>query len=382
MRRLALVLPALLALLWAAPAASHKPSDAYLTLERNGDALTGRFDIALRDLDNALTLDGDGDGQITWGEVRARQAAIAAYALERLDVASNGERCALSVTDHALDTHTDGTYAVLTLSGRCPQPGPTLAVDYRLLFDIDPQHRGLLNFVDAGQSRSVVFSVEHSHWVVGGDAAGPLRQFVTYVDEGTWHIWLGFDHILFLVSLLLPAVLVRRGGTWQAAGSFRAAFVDVAKVVTAFTLAHSITLSLAALGIVSLPSRWVESAIALSVVLAALNNLFVVVANGRWIAAFGFGLLHGFGFAGALADLGLPTGSLALSLAGFNIGVEMGQLAIVAVFLPLAYWLRQTWSYRTLVLGGGSAAIAAIAAVWLTERALDVPLFAALASGS
>ena len=101
--------------------------------------------------------------------------------------------------------------------------------------------------------------------------------------------------------------------------------------MTAFTLAHSITLSLAALSIVALPSRWVESGIALSVVLAALNNLFPVVANGRWIAAFGFGLLHGFGFAGALQDLGLPTGSLALSLAGFNLGVEAGQLAIVVV---------------------------------------------------
>ena len=270
-------------------------------------------------------------------------------------VASAGERCALEVTRHALDTHTDGTYAVLSLAGRCPQSGPTLTVDYRVFADIDPQHRGLLNFVERGQSRSVVFGADHPQWVIGGDAAGPLLQFVTYVDEGVWHIWLGFDHILFLVSLLLPAVLILREGAWKPAPSFRAAFVDVARVVTAFTLAHSITLSLAALGIVALPSRWVESAIALSVVLAALNNLFPLVANGRWIAAFGFGLLH-----------------------GFNIGVELGQHAIVAAFLPLAYALRGTRTYRRLVLRGGSAAIAAIAAVWLAERAFDVPLFQAL----
>ena len=110
--------------------------------------------------------------------------------------------------------------------------------------------------------------------MVGGDAAGPLAQFATYVHEGVWHIWLGYDHILFLLSLLLPAVLIRRERAWAAAPSFRGSFLDVAKVVTAFTLAHSITLSLAALGVVSLPSRWVESAIALSVVLAALNNVF------------------------------------------------------------------------------------------------------------
>ena len=167
---------------------------------------------------------------------------------------------------------------------------------------------------------------------------------------------------------------------WCAAASFRAAFVDVAKIVTAFTIAHSITLSLAVMGVVSLPSRWVESAIALSVVLAALNNLYPVVAQGRWIAAFGFGLLHGFGFAGALRDLGLPPNSLALSLVGFNVGVETGQLAIVVLFLPFAYALRATWGYRRLLLTAGSAAIATIAAAWFVERAFDLSLFAAAVS--
>ena len=188
------------------------------------------------------------------------------------------------------------------------------------------------------------------------------------------------DHILFLVSLLLPAVLVRARSAWQPGASFRSALIDVAKVVTAFTLAHSITLSLAALSIVVLPSRFVEAGIALSVVLAALNNLFPVLANGRWIAAFGFGLLHGFGFAGALQDLGLPADSLALSLFSFNLGVEAGQLAIVAVFLPLAFALRSTWAYRRVVFAGGSFVIAAIATIWLVERAFDVDVLSALAA--
>jgi hypothetical protein len=113
---------------------------------------------------------------------------------------------------------------------------------------------------------------------------------------------------------------------------------------------------------------------------SALNNLFPVVANGRWAAAFGFGLLHGFGFAGALQDLGLPAGSLALSLAGFNLGVEAGQLAIVSIVLPLAFALRSTWAYRRVVLGGGSVAIAAIASVWLFERAFDAGVLAAVAA--
>jgi len=366
--------------LLSAPAFAHKASDAYLTIERDGRSLRGQWDIALRDLDNALGLDANADGDITWGEVRSRQADIGAYAISRLQVSSGGERCSLSPTAYLIDTHTDGAYAVMTFTGACPQPGPTLALDYRLFEGLDPQHRGLLNFVENGQSRSVVFGADTPHRIVGGDSSGPVRQFATYLNEGVWHIWTGFDHILFLLSLLLPAVLVRHHDRWQAGASFRASFIDVAKVVTAFTLAHSITLSLAALSIVVLPSRLVESGIALSVVLASLNNVFPVVANGRWIAAFGFGLLHGFGFAGALHDLGLPAGSLALSLAGFNLGVEAGQLAIVMLFLPLAFALRSTWAYRRMVFAGGSVAIATLASVWLVERAFNVGVFSALAA--
>ena len=370
----------LLALLLACgPAAAHKASDAYLTVERDGAALHGRIDVALRDLENAVGLDANGDGDITWGEVRARRADIAAYALAHLAVASAGERCALVAAGPRIDTHTDGAYAVLTLRGRCPRTGPTLAIDYTLFAGLDPLHRGLLNFVEGGRSRSVVMSADAPHRVVGGDAW--LRAFATYVREGVRHIWTGYDHVLFLLSLLLPAVLVRAGRAWLPGASLRAALVDVAKVVTAFTLAHSITLSLAALAIVALPSRLVESGIALSVVLAALNNVFPVVAHGRWAAAFGFGLLHGFGFAGALADLGLPSGSLALSLAGFNLGVEAGQLAIVALFVPAAFALRATWAYRRLALRGGSLAIAALASAWFVGRAFGIGALAALATG-
>jgi len=154
----------------------------------------------------------------------------------------------------------------------------------------------------------------------------------------------------------------------------RDTFWDVLKVVTAFTIAHSITLSLAALSVIALPSRLVESTIALSVVLAALNNLKPLVAERRWAVAFAFGLIHGFGFASVLTDLGLPQGALLLALVGFNFGVELGQLAIVCAFLPLAYALRDSWFYRRVVFAGGSAAIALLASVWLTERVFNLKL--------
>jgi hypothetical protein len=152
--------------------------------------------------------------------------------------------------------------------------------------------------------------------------------------------------------------------------------IDVLKIVTAFTLAHSITLSLATLGVLSIPSQVVESAIAASVALAALNNIRPMFQRRRALAAFAFGLIHGFGFASVLLDLGLPPASLLLSLVGFNAGVELGQIAIVTMFLPLAYLARDTGFYRKAVLVGGSALIFAIALVWLAERLFDMRLVA------
>jgi len=175
--------------------------------------------------------------------------------------------------------------------------------------------------------------------------------------------------------LLLPSVFILSHHQWAPANRFRDTFWDVLKVATSFTVAHSITLSLAALSVITLPSRLVESTIALSVVLAALNNIWPLVHGRRWAVAFGFGLIHGFGFASVLADLGLPRDALLLALVGFNVGVELGQLAIISVFLPVAYGLRATKAYRRVIFVGGSAAIALVAGVWLAERALNVKIW-------
>lgn len=376
--------------LLAQEAHAHKPSDSYLSLRVEGATATGRWDIALRDLDNALVLDTNGDGQITWGEVRTRHDDIARLALDHLAVGADGQDCSLSVGAQQIDGHTDGAYSVLPLSVRCPRPVATLSLRYTLFAELDPQHRGLLALTDGNAepaaTRTVVLGPDQplQSFELGSAAStSAWRTLADYLREGVWHIWIGFDHVLFLLALLLPAVGFwrRLGGgpaRWQPVARFREAFVDVLGVVTAFTLAHSITLSLAALGLVSLPSRLVESVIAASVVLAALNNLRqharLPRAATRIGIAFGFGLLHGFGFASVLADLGLPQGALALALLGFNLGVELGQLAIVAAFLPLAHALRHTAFYRTGVLRLGSLAIAVLAGLWLVERAFGLAL--------
>ncbi len=365
-------------LLLADTAQAHKPSDSYLRIQADAQgAISGQWDIALRDLDFALGLDADGDGNITWGEVRARHADIAAYAAARLALRADGQACTLSIGPQQVDQHTDGAYSVLPLQLGCAQRPAALEVDYRLFADIDPQHRGLLNLSTPQGTRTAVLGPQDSRQSFDLRAAAEgsaWSQFLSYLREGVWHIWIGFDHILFLLSLLLPAVGLWAAQRWQPVQRFGQAAWDVLRIVTAFTLAHSITLSLATLGWVSLPSRLVESCIAASVVLAALNNVWPVFHGRRWMVAFAFGLIHGFGFASVLVDLGLPQGALALALVGFNVGVELGQLAIVAVFLPLAFVLRRSWFYRRLVLIGGSLVIAVLAAVWFVERAFVLSL--------
>ena len=350
-------------------AQAHKPSDSYLSLRVEGAAIEGQWDIALRDLDLAVGLDEDGDGTLTWGEVRAMHAAIADYALRHLSLKSEGEACPLTVANHLIDEHSDGAYAVMRIGGRCARPIETLEVTYSLLFELDAQHRGLLKLDAAGATRSAVFPAEgrtKTFRLVGVSRAAELGSFIA---DGIKHIAIGFDHILFLVALLLPAVLVRKDRRWEPTGDLRSTLWNVVRIVTAFTLAHSITLSLAALQVVQVPSRLVESLIAVSVLATALDNIFPFLPRRRWLVAFVFGLLHGFGFASVLLDLELPRSTLVLSLFGFNIGVELGQLALVALIVPLAHLARERRGYARFAVAGGSGVIAFVALGWFIERA-------------
>lgn len=360
---------------------AHKPSDSYLTLRaaQGSHNIDIRWDIALRDLDYVLQLDRDGNGDLSWGEVRQRSADITRLAMQRLALTAAGVPCPLTASaELQLDKHSDGTYAVLSLNAQCPALNPPLIANYSLLFDVDPSHRGLVQWIAPGLPgaasavQALVFGTESAGQTLVLTPASSWQTLKQYAVDGVWHIWIGYDHILFLLALLLPAVLVRHSNQWSPAPTFKGSFFEVLKVVTAFTLAHSITLSLAALQIISLPSRLVESVIAASVVVAALNNLRGTIDKRRWVMAFAFGLIHGFGFASVLADLGLPPGALVLALIGFNGGVEIGQLCIVAVFLPVAYWLRATHFYRVGVLTGGSVVVALLASWWLVQRLFEL----------
>jgi hypothetical protein len=363
--------------LLCARAPAHKPSDSYLRITGGAEHLTAEWDIALKDLEFLIGLDANQNGEITWGELKSQRQAIAAHALSRLRIAADGKTYNLQVADLLVTQHSDGAYAVLSLEMDCPGDAAVLDIHYNLLFDVDPTHRGLVLFTGRGVASTHVLSPSEPMLELRTGETALWASFADYVREGVWHIWIGYDHILFLLSLLLPAVLVRREGTWQPVESFGPACVSVLKIVTVFTLAHSITLWLAVMEYVTLPSRFVESTIALSIVVVALNNLWPVLPLSGWAIAFVFGLVHGFGFANVLNDLGLTDVTLALSLLGFNVGAELGQMAVVLVFFPLAFLMRNTFVYERLVFRTGSLLIALVAGLWMFELVFNTePLIA------
>lgn len=374
MKALTLQLTLWMLMLMSNAAWAHSSSNSYLTLSAQGDALMLRTDISLRDADVALDLDINNDQRITWGDISAQQGRVATWLQENLQARWQDQTCPLQLQDLMASEHADGWYisAVWKLGCEGLNASNTdgLVLRYQLMFAQDNLHRGLLK-VDLLQTSSAIFSPEQAEVRINGKTDSAWQVLGRYIVEGVWHIWIGADHILFLLSLLILAPLVpsaQRVTQWAGVERIKPAFMDVLGVVTAFTVAHSITLGVSVLKIFEPPASVVEPIIALSVVVAALNNLMGHASQKRWRLAFLFGLIHGFGFAFVLVDLGLPAQQLALALGGFNIGVELGQLAIVLSFMPLAMLLRHTALFRWGVVVGGSLLIAGFGSYWLYSR--------------
>ena len=353
---------------------AHDTGSSYLRVSLSETHLALRWEIALHDFDDVLNLDKNRDGAVSADELRANYPSIQAYALGRLRIGADGDPLKLEVSspEPLIEKLTAGTNLILNLEAHGTSPSKLVEVEYRLFFEVKPQHRGLLLLECDGNSHTAMFSPDRPLQRFDLGARRPVREFLNFGWEGVWHIWIGLDHVLFLIALLLPAVLKREADSWGPVPNFREAFFNVLKIVTAFTVAHSITLSLATLEVVRLPSRWVESAIAASVLIAAINNVRPHFHGRVWLVAFGFGLIHGFGFANALTELGLSRSVLVIALVSVNLGVELGQLAIVCVFLPAAYSLRHSRAYQGPVLQLGSAGIALLAGLWMIERIFDL----------
>ncbi len=365
-----------LGLLWlcASTASAHQLSDSFLVLQVINGQIIGHWDIAVKDLLHAKGVD---PLDPRFNDLRSLDPEIelkAVNVLSRLKIKIDGDPVDIKPVDYSTEVYNDGPYAAMYFEIALPKTPRFLEVQYSLFFDVDSAHRGLLRLQIDSRTLSAIFRPGQATQQFDLRNLTATERFFDFIRLGVWHIWTGFDHILFLLALLLPSVLRWQLRGWEASPSFRASFLCVLKIVTAFTLAHSVTLSLAALKIVHLNSRLVETVIALSVAFAALNNVFALWPDFGWVIAFVFGFIHGFGFANVLTDLGLERGTLAAPLIGFNTGVELGQLGIVALFLPLAFKFRAREFYRVGVFKFVSLLITALAGIWAWERMFDLKL--------
>lgn len=356
-------------MLCAAAASAHGTSRSYLSAEPadSGGHRAAQWEVALLDLAVVLPLDEDGDHRIVWGEILAQETLIASMVHAQLRFSDAAGDCRTEVAPLMINWHGEQAYVVAPLRLACAGQSGTLAVTYGFLNGIDGSHRMLVRIGDASVVRTLV-AVPGERREIGAAHASGRAEFMRYLKEGAHHIWIGYDHLAFLLALLLPAVLRRVGSRWQPVSQLRDAAAETLKIVSAFTLSHSITLALSALGWVRPPAQAIEVAIALSVAAAAALNLAPKWnLRGAWLA-FGFGFIHGFGFANALSDLGLSRGDVVLPLLGFNLGVEIGQLAVVAAVLPLLFWWRLRPVYVSRWLPAASCAIAAVALYWTLIR--------------
>ncbi len=354
----------------AAPRAfAHSSSDAYITLTFTNQSVLGRIDLALRDVDALFGLDEDGDAHVTWGELKKHQTELFQYLGTNLVFRGEGRALPLGSPELSVDEHAGAMFAVTRFLLPSVATARVLEVDYHCVFEVDGLHRAILKLEREGKVTTGLFSPEQTHLRFEFSLPiGATSGLQSFIRDGVRHIWTGYDHILFLLALLLPAVVRREQGTWQAVTALRPALWRVLQTVTAFTVAHSITLSLAAFNLIHLSPRFVEPVIAASVAVAAANNLRPFFLERGWMVAFGFGLIHGFGFASVLQELDLAGQSLLWPLLGFNLGVELGQATLVLLFVPMAYGLRHTRFYSVGALRFGSVGIVLIATAWFIER--------------
>lgn len=363
MKRLAAVLIVCL----LKPLFAHQTNTSYVALTVKERQLEVMLTFDLTDLNKAFKLDADQDGSVNREELLGAMPAMYEYFAPRFTLALGYTPATLEQQEGGFTQDDFGNLFInfLFIKKLEAVPGEIgFSVDYFEKFG--ENHKVLAKIVYGDKLDQAVFTPEETRqrFIVGGEAT-LTQQIREFTILGVEHIFLGYDHIMFLVGLLII------GGR----------FGNLVKIVTSFTIAHSITLICAALEILALPGRLVESGIALSIAYVGAENFLLLGSTDktpleestkhRWILTFCFGLVHGFGFANVLRDLGLPAKGLIGSLLAFNLGVELGQLAIVALLFPLVLFLTRA-QYRKATVYFASAVIFSFGALWFVERIMGL----------
>jgi hypothetical protein len=378
---------AVLVVALATPASAHRNDESYLYLDVGDDSLSGRVEIPYPDLRTIFGLRIEGTEDEVRREIEANLDVLQRYAEEETSIGADEASWALTFDDYELlneegvDANGLG-YVILPFTVALPFESVPQILDITFTPVLDEiSNRNNIVLVANDWKRGVIDEEANELLIVNAsspsgsiDLGDPSqwRNFTTSIDLGVDHIRTGPDHIFFILVLLLTSVLVLRAGRWSPSPSFGYSFGRLVIVATMFTLAHSITFTLAGLDIIPLPpSKFVETVIALSIGAAALHNLRPVLGHREWALAFVFGLFHGMGFAGLVEDLDISRSTQLVSLLGRNVGIEIGQLVIIAITFPGLYLLRRTRLYRPLLVLS-SLVLALVSLIWVIERVFEL----------
>lgn len=367
-------------LLCNGPLWAHAKQENYVWLNVDEDAIVGRVELNANDVRDKLNIDID---------------ELGTTRLEGLQVASNEieqfiKKNLVFSDDTGEIPYTFGQPTLFSEGGAYLQfpykttrlPASTEITIRNSIWlvppfsDQDRFHRSMIvaeynKVSDQSFNQSnvaMVFSPKRLTQTLDLENPGSILNWQDFIWQGVVHIGIGLDHILFIVVLLLSAVVKNENGRWVPVVGIKAAFFNTLKIVTIFTIAHSITLTLAALDLVNVPAAIVETIIALSIIAMAVKNLFPGLSRHSWMLIFIFGLFHGLGFASVMGDLQFRVGFLERILIMFNIGVEIGQLILVAVLLPTLFWIRKKAFYQPIMLIGLSILTILISSWWVLER--------------
>ncbi|MFK8031428.1 MAG: HupE/UreJ family protein [Gammaproteobacteria bacterium] len=372
-------------LFWAIGASSwaHALDQSYVFLNIEDTRVSGRVDMMVVDINAAVGINMVTERPLEMSDLEPYIERIESYLRQHVSLSVDGSEAALPVTEVKLKHVEFAQYVQFHFAFEdLPKTPEVIDFDYSVLFEQRPDHRGLAvietnwktGTFDNEKIVSLVFEPGKEKQSLVLEDASFWTGLMAQIRSGIHHIWIGIDHILFLLALLLPAVVSRSGNTWESAASFKDSLIHVVKIVTVFTVAHTITLSLAALGAITLSSRLIESVIAISIAIAAFDILRPIFKRRIWFVVFVFGLFHGFGFASVLGELGIPANYMVPSLLGFNVGVEIGQLAIVGVLFPILFLIARFRIYTKALLPVCAVILIVVSMYWFIERAFEYDL--------
>lgn len=353
-----------LCFLLSLPAQAHRSYESHMFLDVTGP-VTLRWEIETRNFETLFSLDDSGNEIVSWAELTAHMPELLNYAAGSISLRVNGEQQTLQLVQPELKRVDDETYLVVQLLGLPDTRIEQFDLSYSLFFDMDLQQRLLLKVRTPQGDALYRMGPGRQRLLLAPGYGSALERFADFLMLGGEHIISGYDHLVFLLMLVVSALLAQRlAAEW---GSRRLA-MQLLKLVTAFSVAHSITLMLTAADLIFLPPAWIELGIALTVLWASLGNLFVRPHALTWPLVFMFGLIHGFGFANALREMELVRYDFIAMMLGFNLGVELGQLLMVLAVLPLLLVLRRYSRAYVYVLRGLSALSVLAALYWVLER--------------